>query len=619
MNASFKGQTVAVYARFSSDNQKDTSIDDQVRLCTDYVAKHGGAVNPSFVLADHAMSGAVRARPAFERLQRLVERGEIHAIVCESADRLSRDLGDSDRLWKLIAFHNVRLVCASDGIDSLHEPSRMHFRFKAIFADEYLSDLGKKTRRGLLGANKRGTSTGGLPYGYYTAAMPGDDAGERGRQIVIDEEQANVVRRIFTMYRDGKSYLSIAKALNDEGVAPPRATSKKKPSRFWKKGTIREMLRNRAYIGEWSYGKKTWRKDPETRRRCYQMQAPELVEVDDRPHLRLVPEPLWNAVRVRCDAVRENYSGNGEGAAGHRTRHPFSGILFCGVCGHRMADGGGASSRAYRCGAATTGGACSNTKRLRESLVIEAALFALKQVLFETDLRDKLEAKIRARLATFKVKSDDERKRLERDLARVDGEARRLVSFVRTLDPVSNPGAFETIRTSLDEAASEQKAIRAKIEALSASSDEPRLPTEKEILAYVLDIEGRLRSDPTAAREQLRRVLVDGKLTMTPNADGSWQAKSALIIGRIGGETQKPRSGEPSGASGISASSSSEEVEIGRCAGAIPREYTGWKYAVSRVSPKPPDGRRNPRTWKRRAASPPAVEELAPSSDERAR
>ena len=98
MSTSLSGQRIAIYARFSSDNQKDTSIDDQVRLCSDYVLKNGGAVNHHFVLADHAISGAVRDRPAFERLRQLVNRGEITVIITESTDRLSRDLGDADRL-----------------------------------------------------------------------------------------------------------------------------------------------------------------------------------------------------------------------------------------------------------------------------------------------------------------------------------------------------------------------------------------------------------------------------------------------------------------------------------------------------------------------------------------
>ncbi len=592
---SLKGESIAVYARFSSDNQKDTSIDDQIRLCTEYIAKGGGEVNPSFVLADHAISGAVRDRPAFERLRQLVNRGEIRVIVCESTDRLSRDLGDSDRLWKLIAYKSVRLICVSDGIDSLNETSRMHFRFKALFADEFLADLGKKTLRGLIGANERGTATGGVPYGYKTCAAAGDDDGERGRLIVIDEEQAQVVRRIFEMYRDGRSYLTIATTLNDEHVPPPRAKSKKRASRFWKKGTIREMLRNAAYAGTWMYCKKRWRKDPETRRRRPEKQAQDKVRVDERPHLRIIDPALWEVVRDRREAVRENYAGKGEGAAGHRTSHPLSGVLFCGVCGHRMVDGGGSSSRAYRCSAAATGGACSNKNRLREDVLLEAAITALKRVLFETSLREQIEEKIHARLATYVVKTNDERRRLERELARAEAEIGRLVSFVRTLDPTTNPGALSTISASIEETTNERRSIQAKLAALATAEAAPRVPSEAEIAAAVMDIERRLKFDPTTAREQIRRMLVSGKITMTPQPDGSWVADSALIVGRIGGpgaprprgrgargngrdpddddgsspKTPKPRNREVSGASSEDLATG-EVVEIGSCAGVQP-------------------------------------------------
>ncbi len=276
---------------------------------------------------------------------------------------------------------------------------------------------------------------------------------------------------------------------------------------------------------------------------------------DEAPYARRGDE------REGCSpTVRENYAGKGEGAPGHRTHHPFAGLLFCGVCGHRMVDGGGAT-RAYRCSADSTDGACTNKSRLREDVLLDAAVIELKRVLFQTDLREKLHEKIQARLATYKVESDDDRKRLERELARVDGEVRRLVTFVRTLDPATNPGAFETIRTSLDEAAAEQKSLEAKLDALAATAAESRLPTEEEILACVLDVEARLRSDPTTAREQLRRVLLNGKLTMTALDAGTWQAASMLLVGRLASKRRKPQSGEPAGASGTA--STEEVVEIG--------------------------------------------------------
>src|SRR4051794_13436147 len=103
------GLIIAIYARFSSANQKDTSIDDQVRVGRDFVEKNSGIVDDKNVLTDYSVSAASIARAGFEQLLQRIEARAIDVVVTESADRLSRDLGDADRLWKLCAYYNVRL------------------------------------------------------------------------------------------------------------------------------------------------------------------------------------------------------------------------------------------------------------------------------------------------------------------------------------------------------------------------------------------------------------------------------------------------------------------------------------------------------------------------------
>ena len=139
------------------------------------------------------------------------------------------------------------------------------------------------------------------------------------------------------------------------------------------------------------------------------------------------------------------------------------------------------------------------------------------------------------------------------------------MNFVRSTDPATSPGAFDTIRTSLEKATAEQRDLKAKLDALKTSMVEPRLPTEDEVLAYVVDVEARIKDDPTTAREALRRLLLDGRLVMHPQPDGSWKGESAVFPLRLAGKTPKPRSASPTGASGIA----TDKVEIGRCAGRI--------------------------------------------------
>ena len=106
---------------------------------------------------------------------------------------------------------------------------------------------------------------------------------------------------------------------------------------------------------------------------------------------------------------------------------------------------------------------------------------------------------------------------------------------------------------SLEEATKKQRVLKAVIEQLrNEGREEPRAPTVDEIVALVLDVETRIKEDPTSAREALRKMLGDGKITLTPKLDGTYEADSLLILGPLMGGKRKPRSGGPGGASAAS-------------------------------------------------------------------
>lgn len=564
---SLRNLKVAVYARFSSDNQKDTSIDDQVRMCRDFIQRNDGIMADNKVLTDHAISGQSLSRGGFDALLKLVERRAVDVVVTESGDRLSRDLGDSDRLWKLCAFNQVRLICVSDGIDSAHEGARMAFRFKAVMADEYLVDLGKKTLRGLRGAARRGHCTGGLPYGYKSEPIWNGGREPEGFKIEIDTEKAAVVVRIFQLYEAGHSLLSIAGILNKEGVTPPRfgTNSKKRASKFWRKTTLRELIRNEAYIGTWTFGVKAWRKDPTTRTRKYIRRSVDEVQRDERPHLRIVPQELWEGVRERRELVAANYAGKG-GAPGRRTAHPFSGILHCSLCGNRMVDTGGGASRHYRCAGAINGGVCANRQAVREDILIPVAVAELKRVLFTKKLHQQLREKIEKRIGALRNELGAEERQLEEQTHQLRSEVGRIVSFIRTMG-TSSPAAMETLRSSLEQASRDHREAQARLDAVRrAGRQQVQLPSVEELTEIVLDVEARIKNDPTAARESIRKMLDDGRLVMEPRDDGSYHAKGILLPLDLPPKSRKPRGGSgPSGASGVS----HEVVGNDGCAGRI--------------------------------------------------
>ncbi len=519
-----------------------TVTNDQVHLCSDFIERNGGAPASSIVLTDYAISGTVLARAGFDRLLALVGSREVDLVITESGDRLTRDLGDADRLWKLCEFNNVRLICVSDGIDSARDGSRMAFRFKAIMSDEYVRDLAKKTYRGLSGQFSRDFSTGGLAYGYRSMPVMNGGRDPDGYTIEIDAEKATTVRQIFSWYAEGHSFIAIADKLNKAGLLPPRAGTKTSAKRYWRKSTLSMIVANRTYLGEFSFGVKSWRKDPTTRKRRYVKRAAHEVLHDLRPQLTIIPQELFEACIARRKQVTE-YT-----APRQRTTQPFSGLIFCGLCGSRMGDAGGSKHRYYKCSGAREGGICDNHAPLRSDMLLEAATAALQRVLSSPEVWQELEREIQEQLGAFQMTTREEETRLHQELGKVESEINRLVNFIATTDAAS--GSYDAVRASLEAATTKKKAIQAKLAALATACPEaPRTPSPDEIAQLAAEVAGRFGDDPVTTREFLRATVLKGsRLELFPRTDGGWDVRSEILPLRIPPALTRKAPGVSSGA-----------------------------------------------------------------------
>jgi DNA invertase Pin-like site-specific DNA recombinase len=153
-------ERVALYARYSSDNQREASIADQLRLCRERAAKEGWTVAEEY--SDQAISGATLIlRPGVQALIQDALRGRFRLVVAEALDRISRDQEDTAAVYKRLAFAGVRIVTLAEG-----EISELHVGLKGTMNALFLKDLADKTRRGLRGRIEAGRSGGGLCYGY---------------------------------------------------------------------------------------------------------------------------------------------------------------------------------------------------------------------------------------------------------------------------------------------------------------------------------------------------------------------------------------------------------------------------------------------------------------------
>ena len=214
----------AIYARFSSENQREQSIDDQVRVCREFAKRDGITVLEEHIYCDEAQSGSIRARAGLEALKKAAEAKQFDALLVDDSSRLSRDNQHFNTLLCLFQYWGVSLISVGDGLDMREEHAKVAYQFRGIINELYLTDLKKKTHRGQMGQVLRGFAVGAKGYGYTSVAEGESKFDKKGRlradgfKLVVVPEEARLVQRIYCDFINGKAITKIAKGLNDEQV-----------------------------------------------------------------------------------------------------------------------------------------------------------------------------------------------------------------------------------------------------------------------------------------------------------------------------------------------------------------------------------------------------------------
>lgn len=399
----------AIYARFSTELQNERSTEDQINLCRAYAQREGLEVVG--VYEDKAKSGAsVLGRDGLQDMLADAQQKKFDVIVVESLDRLSRDMEDLAGMYKRLSFLGIEIRAVHEG-----KASTILVGLRGIVAQLYREDNVHKVRRGMSGLIHQGLSAGGRAYGYRP------DPSNRGKLIIVEEE-AKIIRRIFEAYVSGKSPRQIAHDLNKEGVPPPRGTK-------WNASTINGnatrghgILLNSIYAGKLVWNRVHMLKDPDTGKRISRPNPPEKWQTRDVPELQIIPTELWEAAqaqkqeRTRVPASLQQ-----------RPKRLLSGLLRCGSCGSGMTTMGTDKSGRYRivCSAHRESRSCSNPKTFYLDTVERLVLDTLAQELKHPNLiAAYIEEYVaeRQRLVREIIKN---RQQYERELARVQREIKR--------------------------------------------------------------------------------------------------------------------------------------------------------------------------------------------------
>jgi DNA invertase Pin-like site-specific DNA recombinase len=419
---------VACYARFSSDLQKPTSIEDQLRMCRAYAKRHGWKIIEEFTEFEKSAGiGSLHTRVEINQLMARVKNREFDVILTEAWDRIARTLEEGAGLYRRAQFAKARFVTVVEG-----EITPMHIAMKGFTAETYISDMQTKVKRGQEGRVLNGKIAAGNCYGYIVSKNV-DAKGEiiRGERT-INREQAKIINRIFKLYADGLSPKNIAALLNKEGVPGPVGLKWQPSTIYGNWHRLSGILRNPLYAGRYVWNRVSYPKNPDTGKHVSRTNDPSEHVSMEVPELRIVSEELWDRVQQRLNKTRDQVNGGRKPFwAYQRSRYLLSHRLQCGCCGGGMSK---ISNVMYGCTAARNKGdtVCTNRRNIRQDDLEATVLGALENELMKPELLALFCKEYTAHINRLRGERNGDAAKRKRELEKLHQEERRIIEAIKS-------------------------------------------------------------------------------------------------------------------------------------------------------------------------------------------
>ena len=330
-NRKSRDVTAFLYERLSRDDNMDGesySIGNQKKLLTK-VAKEKGYTNLVHFF-DDGISGVTMDRPGFADMIQQLEQGKAAAVFVKDLSRLGRNYIEVGRLTEeFFPNHDIRLVAVSDNIDT-DEGENELAPIRNLFNEWYARDISKKRRISNKIKGNAGEPMGQPPYGYVKDP-------ENPKRWIVDEEAAQVVRRIYRMTLEGVGTEQIAAKLEEDGVLTPRAYWHSKginrpgkvkdlPPTHWNSSSVIKMLSVQEYCGD-ILNFKTYSKSYKNKKRLENDRENWAIFKD--VHEPIIERAVFEQVQQRRGKMRKRQAKDGE-------RSMFSGLLVCADCGSNL-------------------------------------------------------------------------------------------------------------------------------------------------------------------------------------------------------------------------------------------------------------------------------------------
>ena len=440
-----------IYARYSSDSQREESIEGQLRECNEYAERNGMTVLNSYI--DRALSAKTDNRPEFQRMIKDSTKGLFDVVLVWKLDRFARNRYDSAHYKAILKKNGVKVVSAKESIAEDSTGILLESLLEG-YAEFYSVELSEKVRRGHHENALKGMNNGGsIPLGYVL--------NKETKKLEINEATAPLVLEIFQRYAEGETIAAIKDDFNRRGLKTNKGCA-------FRYSTFHTVLTNRKYIGEYKYH--------------------DIVIPDGVP--AIVPVDLFERVQSRMGKNKRTPA-----ASKAEESYLLTTKLFCGKCGCMMAGESGTSSTGakhhyYKCGSAKRKTGCTKKavkKQWIEDLVVDRTM----KLVFD----DKVIGDITALVMAEQSKENVTLPALQKQLEQTERGIENMLNAIQQ-------GIFTaSTKQRLDELEAEKERLTVSI--LQEQIKKPRI-TEEQVRYWLC----RFRDlDPT--KQEHRQRLID--------------------------------------------------------------------------------------------------------------
>jgi hypothetical protein len=507
-----------IHARFSTEEQRQSSIDDQVAACRTFLESNlpKGWTPQQIeidVITEPEVSGEIADRPGINKVWAGIEAKRWQVIIAEESSRLYRHHTKAGELFESAVDADVRVICPSDYIDTADDdwPDRLHMCQMQHSRSNFYTR--QRIRRAHDGLWARGAVVGNTVIGYKRRPTVPATESEPAKGPFYDEVDpvpAAVIEEVFERIAAGETAAEVAEWLDSIKFAKAKWARQAK----WTAGNVNAVIRRTKYRGFETNRVKVAKRKLRTGKSEPVWNDEDKIQTRESPHLRIVSDHLWykaNEVVDKRRVFQQPVRGAGHPLRGttRQRRGLLAGVFVCGVCGSPMYSYG-KTDGSFRCSASATGKCWNRGYCMRERVYPAVLKAVVNEVLSLDGVRDA----VLARVKELHEKGGS----VAAEIKKLDTEEKRLVAGIERLSAAveSGDGALASLTSRLAERERELAMVRARRQDVEEQAGRKgKLPTAAKLLEHLEAVKGQLLGDEGRAAVILRQIL-DGPIRVMP-------------------------------------------------------------------------------------------------------